>query len=203
MRVANFTVISLSLILTCVSLTLAEGANKGTGCGAARATAEATASIMIAAPPKLVWDAVHVEREQDPDIGYSKVLADCGNTKFLEQMFINVPNYGNVVAVTRQVESPEHQILYTLVRSDKFKDLSGGWELMPLSGGRRTRLILYSSFNLGVPTSTQELTSALHRKIQLRLLRIKERAEAEQVGMQQYKNQARHVVKFPLTRQTN
>ncbi len=38
-----------------------------------------SSSIVINAPAKAVWDAVHTERQNDPDLEYSKVLEQHGN----------------------------------------------------------------------------------------------------------------------------
>jgi len=152
------------------------GDEKGTKNG----VTQATSSILIEATPKFVWNAVHVERERDPDIAYSKVLENSGNTKLLEQKFVNVPIFGSVTAVTRQIEEPERKIEYSLVRSDKFKTLSGSWDLSPLSDGKRTMLTLRSTLNVGFPFSSHLMKGTAKKKLERRLERIKRLAENEQ-----------------------
>ncbi len=142
--------------------------------------AQAEASIMIEAPPTIVWKAVHMERQQDPDIAYSKVVQDLGNTKFLEQKFVNIPILGSVTAVTRQVEDLNHRIDYCLVRSDKFKALNGSWELVPINGGKGTQLQLQSSLDLGIPFSNMFIKGAAQKKLEHRLAHVKQLAEDEQ-----------------------
>ncbi len=143
--------------------------------------AQAAASILIEASPKLVWKAVHTERQQDPDIAYSKVLQDCGNnTTLLEQKFVNIPVFGSVTAVTRQVEELDHRIDYSLVRSNKFKALDGSWELTAVNGGKETVLRLHSSLDLGIPFSSILIKGATQKKLERRLAHVKHLAESDQ-----------------------
>ncbi len=167
--------ICLAFMIGAVSEVPAHGGGKVTKSGA-----QATASIMIDAAPKFVWNAIHVEREHDPDIGYSKVIENTGNIKLLEQKFVNVPIFGSVIAITRQVEEPDHRIAYSLVRSDKFKALSGSWDLSPLSDGKRTMLTLRSNLNIGIPFSSHVMKATAQKKIEGRLQGIKQLAETEQ-----------------------
>ncbi len=142
--------------------------------------AQAEASILIEASPKIVWKAVHLERQQDPDIAYSKVVEDLGTTKLLEQKFVNIPILGSVTAVTRQVEDLNHRIDYSLVSSDKFKALDGSWELLPVNGGKATRLELQSTLDLGIPFSNLFIKGTAQKKLEHRLANVKQIAEDEQ-----------------------
>jgi hypothetical protein len=142
--------------------------------------ADATASILINATPRTVWKAIHVERTQNPEVEYSKIVEDNGNVKMLEQKFTNIPIFGSVTAVTRQVEETNKHIDYSLVKSDKFKALEGAWDLTPVNGGRQTMLQLQSHVDIGVPFSGIFIKSTAQKKLNRRLAHVKTLAEKEQ-----------------------
>lgn len=142
--------------------------------------ARCTADILINATPKVVWQAVHEERNQDPELAYSHVLSCGGHMQMLEQKFIDIPLLGSATAVTRQNEEPYRRIDYSLISSDKFKQLDGSWELTPVSGGRATILRLSSHLDIGVPFSGLFIRNATQRKINSRIANVKRLAEQEQ-----------------------
>lgn len=145
--------------------------------------AQASAQIQIKAPPKVVWRAIHAERTQNPEVAYSKIIGESGNTKTIEQQFINIPILGKVTAVTRQIEDPNKRIDYHLLRSDKFKALEGSWELQPAAGGKETMLKLSSRLDVGVPFSGMFIKSATKKKIERRIANVKKIAEKEQARL--------------------
>jgi hypothetical protein len=142
----------------------------------------ASASIVIDAPPSVVWDAVHEERMHDPDLAYAKILDRRGNSYTLEEKFLAVPIIGSVTAVLQQHEVPMRSIDYSLVKSDKFKRMEGSWNLTPVSGGK-TLLKLSSLLDVGVPFSGPFIRSATKRKIDRRLSNVKRVAERERARM--------------------
>lgn len=139
-----------------------------------------TDSVIIEAPLPLVWRAVHAERNLNPEVEYSKVLAHFENTSTIEQKFTNIPILGSVIAVTRQVETPNKRIDYELVQSDKFKKMEGSWEFASAHGGKHTMLKLSSHVDVGVPFSGMFIKNATQKKIKLRLANVKSIAEREQ-----------------------
>lgn len=141
-------------------------------------TTYATCEMFIKATPSQVWKAVHDQRQDDPEIEYSKVIQDDGNIKLLEQKFLKIPMLGTVIAVTRQVEDPNKRIDYTLVRSDKFKALDGCWRFTPLKDG--TVLQLSSNLDIGVPFSRVFIKMTAQKKLKHRLTEVKRLAEMEQ-----------------------
>lgn len=141
---------------------------------------DAQASILIKASPRTVWNAIHLERSQNPDVEYSRVVQEHGNVKFLEQKFTNIPLLGSVTAVTRQVEDLHKHIDYKLVQSDKFKALEGAWDLAPVNGGRETILQLRSHLDIGVPFSNIFIRSTAQKKLNRRLQNVKNIAEREE-----------------------
>jgi ribosome-associated toxin RatA of RatAB toxin-antitoxin module len=144
---------------------------------------QATSSLFIKASPHVVWKAVHDQRNEDPDIAYSKLTDDSNGTKLLEQQFLNIPMLGTVTAVTRQVEDPDNRIDYTLVKSDKFKALNGCWEFTPVKDG--TMLRLSSTLDIGVPFSNFFIKMTAQKTLKHRLAHVKQIAETEQARIAQ------------------
>lgn len=163
----------LALTMGLTNLSAEASDNKSAG------KAQAQYSLVVEAPARLVWNAIYVERQEDPEIEYSKVLEESGNVKVLEQKFINIPLLGSVIAVSRQVEEKDKRIDYTLVRSDKFKALNGSWELEPSQDGKKTVLSLQSNLDIGIPFSNAFVKATAQRKMEKRLARIKVIAETE------------------------
>jgi hypothetical protein len=142
----------------------------------------ASASIVIDAPPSVVWDAVHEERMHDPELAYAKILERRGNSYTLEEKFLAIPIIGSVTAVLEQHEVPMRSINYSLLKSDKFKRMEGSWNLTPVAGGK-TLLKLSSLLDVGVPFSGLFIRNATQRKIDRRLSNVKRVAERERARM--------------------
>jgi len=120
---------------------------------------------------------VHCEREKDPDLSYSRVLQQKGNRVLLEQKFNSIPVIGEAVCLMVQEETPLKRIDYKLVKSDKFKDMSGSWILTELPDGS-TQLELFSLLDTGLPYSQGIINNVLQDKINKRLNRVKNAAES-------------------------
>jgi hypothetical protein len=174
--VRNFLVmgVSFALLSSFVPSSAAEAGTKPSG------KADATASILIKAPPRTVWKAIHLERTQNPEVEYSKIVQDSGGVKLIEQKFTNIPLLGSVTATTRQVEDVNKHIDYSLVKSDKFKALEGAWDLSPVAGGKETMLQLRSHVDIGVPFSSIFIKGTAQKKLNRRLANVKTIAEKEQ-----------------------
>jgi hypothetical protein len=132
--------------------------------------------IVIKAPARIVWEAVHKERATDPDLSYSKVIEKQGDKVMLEQKFNGMPVIGEAVCLLEQTEAVNQRIDYKLVRSDKFKDLRGSWILTDLPDGG-TKLELHSVLNTGLPFSEHIINHVLKGRINKRLERVKVSAE--------------------------
>lgn len=141
----------------------------------------ATARILIEAPPMVVWNTVHAERDHDPDIMYSRVLEQGVNECVLEQKFSVMPVVGSAVCVMRQVEKPLKRIDYCLIRSDRFKSLKGSWILTPTADGNMTYLELSTFADTGLRLPRVLVDSFTAQKLERRLTNIKHMAEAEQL----------------------
>ncbi len=136
-----------------------------------------TARTTIKAPPEVVWKAVHDERQNDPDIAYSKVLEQGENQYKLEQKFCLIPVLGTSTCVTHHVEVPNERIDYKLIHSDHFKAMEGSWVLSSLDGGKSTQLEFSSHLDLGLPVPRMLMDSITSKKMEKRLAGIKKMAE--------------------------
>ncbi|MBS2000135.1 MAG: SRPBCC family protein [Candidatus Obscuribacterales bacterium] len=135
-------------------------------------------SISINAPARVVWEAVHTERQNDPDLEYSKVLEQHGNQTLIEQKFNALPVVGAAVCQLIQREVPNERIDYKLVKSDKFKALNGSWVLTSSPDGRSTTLELSSHLDTGLAYSQGVIDLLTKKKIDKRLENVKRAAEA-------------------------
>lgn len=146
-------------------------------------------SVVINAPPHVVWEAVHEERQHDPDLAYSKVIPESSNSISqvaqgnasaheykLEQKFVLVPILGTAVCQMHNKEVPFERIDYKLIKSDRFKEMQGSWVLSP-EEGNKTKLELSSLLDTGMPVPRGMVNTITARKIQKRLKRVKEAAE--------------------------
>lgn len=141
-----------------------------------------SATVVINAPPPVVWKALEKERFSSPDVAYTKMLSTGANHETMEQKFINIPILGSVTAVTKHTKELNKRVDYHLLSSSKFKALEGSWELTPVKGGK-TSLKLSSLVDIGVPFSGLFIRSATHKKIQRRLANVKKIAEKDQAQM--------------------
>ncbi|HEY9680943.1 MAG TPA: SRPBCC family protein [Oculatellaceae cyanobacterium] len=136
-----------------------------------------TARTKIKAPPEVVWRAVHEERQNDPDIAYSKVIEQTENQLKLEQKFCFIPFLGTSTCVTDQVEVPNQRIDYKLVKSDHFKAMEGSWVLNSADNGKSTELVFSSHLDLGLPVPKMLMDGVTSKKMEKRLAHIKQIAE--------------------------
>lgn len=132
--------------------------------------------VEINASPDHVWEAVHNERAKDPDLSYSKVIQQKGSKILLEQKFNALPVIGEATCLMVQEETPLKRIDYKLVKSDKFKSMSGSWILEQTPTGS-TSLELQSLLDTGLPYSQGVINTLLKNKISKRLERVKNAAE--------------------------
>ncbi|MBK9771193.1 MAG: SRPBCC family protein [Candidatus Obscuribacter sp.] len=144
-------------------------------------------TIVIKATPETVWNAVHVERNSDPDLAYSKVLEQGKNESLLEQKFTFIPVFGSAVCKMKQWEVPLERIDYKMVSSDRFKAMEGSWVFTPLDGGKSTRLDLSTNLDMGIPVPRAMVNSIASRKIGSRLKHVKDLAENPQGKLAQAK----------------
>lgn len=139
-----------------------------------------TAQTLIQAPPRIVWEAVHEERQKDPDIEYSKVLEKGVNKCRLEQKFKLIPVFGTAVCEMHNWEVPLKRIDYKLIKSDRFKAMEGSWVLTSKNEGKATLLELSTHLDLGIPVPGGLMKSVTSKKLSKRLKNVKKEAEKTQ-----------------------
>lgn len=146
-----------------------------------------TARVLIKAPPHVVWQAVHEERQLDPDLEYSKILekANDSHESTLEQKFVMLPIIGTAICVMKNIEVPHEKIEYSLLRSDRFKALEGAWTLTPTNEGKATILELASYIDMGMPIPRHFVDGATVKKLEKRVRNVQHHAEVNQVRLAQ------------------
>jgi len=135
-----------------------------------------TAKVKINAHPAVVWEAVHEERQTDPDLAYSKILEEGKNEQTLEQKFQLLPVIGTSVCVIKSKEIPNQRIDYHLLKSDRFKAVEGSWILQAAEDGG-TILELGSYIDIGVPAPRSFVENIAGKKLERRLNNVRKVAE--------------------------
>lgn len=135
------------------------------------------ASIDIAASAECVWQAIHDERDYDPDIIYNKVISRPGPFEMiLEQKYRHVPFFGTAVCRLKNVELPGQRIDYSLEYSDHLKALEGSW-VLTVTGASSTKLELSSFCDAGFPIPKMLYEPFALVQLQKRLALVKRLAE--------------------------
>ena len=140
----------------------------------------AKASIDIEAPVEVVWQAIHEERNHDPEVLNTTVISAQGSTVVLEQIYRNIPIFGTVVCRTKNIETPYKRIDYWLEYSDHFKAMEGSWILTPVDSGSATRLELSSYLDAGGGIPRMLYVPFAPSRLLKRLKLVKTLAENEQ-----------------------
>lgn len=139
-----------------------------------------TARVQIKAKRHVVWETVHEERKNDPDLAYSKVLEESKNHAVIEQKFVLLPLIGTSVCVMKNHEVPMERIDYQLIKSDRFKAMEGSWILLPGEDSNSTMLELSTYLDLGLPVPRGIFEGITGKKLERRLTNVKRAAEQAQ-----------------------
>ncbi|MBY0356413.1 MAG: hypothetical protein K2W82_00310 [Candidatus Obscuribacterales bacterium] len=139
-----------------------------------------TARVHIRAKRHVVWETVHEERKNDPDLAYSKVLEESKNHAVIEQKFVLLPVIGASVCVMKNHEVPMERIDYQLIKSDRFKAMEGSWTLLPGEDPNSTVLELSTYLDLGLPVPRGIFEGITGKKLERRLTNVKRAAEQAQ-----------------------
>jgi len=144
--------------------------------------ARVKASIVIKAPPEVVFNAVHEQRKVDPELAYSKVMRQGVNESQLEQKFTSIPMIGSATCLINTQEVPNRRIDYQMVKSDKFKSMEGSWVLIPSADGKSTTLELSSHIDTGLPVPRMMMNGITKQKMERRLAHVRELAEKNRLA---------------------
>lgn len=140
------------------------------------------ASIVIKAPPDVVFNAVHEQRKVDPELAYSKIMKQGVNEAQLEQKFTAIPMIGSATCLINTQEVPNRRIDYQMVKSDKFKSMEGSWVLIPSADGKSTTLELSSHIDTGLPVPRMMMNGITKQKMERRLAHVRELAEKNRLA---------------------
>ncbi len=140
------------------------------------------ASIVIKAPPDVVFNAVHEQRKVDPELAYSKIMRQGVNESQLEQKFTALPMIGSATCLINTQEIPNRRIDYQMVKSDKFKSMEGSWVLTPSADGKSTTLELSSHIDTGLPVPKMMMNGITQKKMERRLAHVRELAEKNRLA---------------------
>lgn len=144
--------------------------------------ARVKASIVIKAPPEVVFNAVHEQRKVDPELAYSKVMKQGVNEAQLEQKFTAIPMIGSATCLINTQEVPNRRIDYQMIKSDKFKSMEGSWVLTPSADGKSTTLELSSHIDTGLPVPRMMMNGITKQKMERRLSHVRELAEKSRLA---------------------
>jgi len=152
--------------------------------------------ILINAPVEIVWKMVHEERENAPNLVYSKLHKEDTNLLVFEQKWTIVPFIAATTCVISEQEVPYKRIDYKVIKSNQFKVMEGAWIFTPVErssiSGRSATVDEHAASEPGLTATELELTTHLElrrlapmkivnamakKKIEQRLAHIKELAE--------------------------
>lgn len=140
--------------------------------------------ILINAPVEIVWKMVHEERENAPNLVYSKLHKEDNNLLVFEQKWTIVPFIAATTCVISEQEIPYKRIDYKVIKSNQFKVMEGAWIFTPVetssaSGttATATELELTTHLELRRLAPMKIVNAMAKKKIEQRLVHIKELAE--------------------------
>jgi uncharacterized protein YndB with AHSA1/START domain len=144
----------------------------------AETASKVSASVIINAPAKTVWDAI---RSPDLPMDHRKVLSVGDREAVVEETFDNLPVLHSSTCIIKETETPYRRIDYTMVKSDKLKALAGAWIINPMKDGR-TSVELQSSLDSGIhmPFARKIADDVAMKICRQRLSVVKEAAESTQ-----------------------
>lgn len=138
-------------------------------------------SVVIKAPPKLVFEGIQVSRSDDP--ARRHLVSHHQDVAVIDEKLPNLPVIGSAHLVYREIEVPFKRIDYELVSSDKFKAFEGSWELTPLENGHETRVSLksYAEPKMWAPFVKEMSGAQTMKDISRRLANLKRWCDSQEV----------------------
>lgn len=138
-------------------------------------------SIVINAPPKMVFEAIQHARKAEA----RKLLSYDGADAKIEEKFMTLPVVGAATCTYVEHEMPNLEgIEYHLVDSDRFTAFQGKWSLTPAKDGKSTIVELSNAMDPGIRIPFwQEITRmAAGKSVKRRLDEVNDYALAIQSG---------------------
>ena len=136
------------------------------------------ATVKINAPPELVWEAIHQERNHDPSVIYTQTFDEKPGEYSLKQKYNLLPGFGTAECVIRNLEIPHKRIDYYLIQGDNFKKMEGSWVLTSMDAGKSTLLELTTYVETVFSIPRFFLDSVTSRKAEKLVASTKRHAES-------------------------
>lgn len=140
-------------------------------------------SILVHASAANVWHAICDNRDDDPDVKYSKITKINDTAHLLEQKYGSIPFFGSTTCVLHIEEEPFKRIDYKLVRSDSLSHFSGTWHLTPCADGKSTMVEVSNQIKLKFPLPQKLVDGFARHKLKSRAMLVKNSAEAAELHL--------------------
>lgn len=137
--------------------------------------------VLINASPLVVWQAIRDARNDDPDVQYSKITQINQTERILEQKYIALPFVGATTCVLKVEEDTGKRVDYRLMKSDRLAEFEGSWVLTPVQDDKATVMELSNHIKLKFPLPQKLVDVFANKKLKMRALFVKNKAEAKQL----------------------
>ncbi len=128
-------------------------------------------SVVVNAPQNQVWNTITNANRFDASISEEKT-----NEAIVEQEFKSLPVFGTCHTTMRVTAVPRTSINYKMIKSNRLKDMAGGWTLKA-TGPEKTKLTLESYVDPGLPVPRFIIDHFVRMKVKGRLKKTKKLAE--------------------------
>lgn len=139
--------------------------------------------MVVNATANNVWHAICDNRDDDPDVKYSKITRISDTERFLEQKYGALPFLGSTTCVLHINEDPLKRIDYELVRSDCLSQFAGTWTLAPGPDSKSTIVEVSNQIKLKFPLPQKIVDSFAKHKLKARAMLVKKVAEAAELRL--------------------
>jgi hypothetical protein len=142
-------------------------------------------TMVVNASTDNVWHAICDNRDDDPDVQYSKITKISDTERLLEQKYVSIPFVGSTTCVLHIAENPGKRIDYELVRSEHLSAFGGTWILSPSEDGRSTTVEVSNHLKLKFPLPQKIVDGFAKHKLKARVELVKQQAEAAELRLVQ------------------
>ncbi len=143
----------------------------------------ASASIVVAASPKIIYEAIW-DLRNDKGSNVRQIERDDKHS-LLEEKFEGLPIIGSATCTYIETYDLYNRLDYHMLKSDKFKAYEGSWVITPTGDPVRNQVQLNSFVDTGIrlPFAQQLTNSSTLSGIHKRLQEVKQKAEARQAAV--------------------
>jgi hypothetical protein len=140
-------------------------------------------TMLVNASTKSVWHAICDNRDDDPDVQYTKITKISETERLLEQKYVSIPFVGATTCVLHIAEEPGKRIDYELVRSEHLASFGGTWVLSPTEDGKSTIVEVSNHIKLKFPMPQRIVDGFAKHKLKARVEMVKQQAEATELRL--------------------